>query len=83
MTKHQSPNEYQLRANSTRERRRAQGKYPTVMQEAAARKMISYGIKSLSAVELEHLSKHPHFTGGQRSEYAILAKLAAESMVQS
>lgn len=65
---------YRTTAQSTRQRRQAAGKYPTVAQKAAARKLISFGIVALSADELETLSKHPYFTGGQRSEYAIRAK---------
>lgn len=62
------------KAGSTRSRRARQGKYPSTSQKLAERKLISYGVKALNKAELEHLSQHPYFTGGQRSEYAILAK---------
>lgn len=62
------------KANSTRSRRARQGKYPSTMQKLAERKLITYGVKALNKAELELLSQHPYFTGGQRSEYAILAK---------
>lgn len=65
------------KAGSTRSRRARQGKYPTASQQLAERKLITYGVKALSKAELEHLSQHPYFTGGQRSEYAILAAALA------
>lgn len=76
-----TPNCYQAKAQATRARRQAAGRYarPTKAQKAAFAKAMQsrrlYGEPVFSAEELQLLATHPYLTKAQQAEWA--AKAAA------
>lgn len=72
-------NEYQERAQSTRNARQAAGRYkrPTKAQEAAFAKLMQRdGLTLLTAQELTLLATHPHLAASQKAMYAAMAESA-------
>lgn len=75
---------YRQRAQGTRARRQAAGRYakPSKAQQAAfAKTMARDGRKSLTVEEMGLLANHPHLTASQRAEYATMAQAAIEKAV--
>ncbi len=68
-----APTEYQQRAQQTRRRRQAAGKYPTPAQKAAFTRRMTDGVAALTRDELQALASHPHLTHSQRAQYAAMA----------
>lgn len=79
------PNDFQRRAQATRNRRQAAGRYakPTKAQQAAfAKTMARDGRKSLTVEEMGLLATHPYLAASQRAEYAAMAQAAIETAVR-
>lgn len=75
---------YRQRAQATKARRQAAGRYarPTKAQaEAFKKSMQRGGRKSLTVEEMGLLALHPYLTVGQRAEFASMAQAAVESAV--
>jgi hypothetical protein len=70
------PTEYQQRAQQTRRRRQAAGRYASTAQIAAFKRMMAVGNAGLTKDELTVLSHHPYLLPRQRDEYAALAAAA-------
>lgn len=72
---------YRQRAQATKARRQAAGRYnrPSIAQEAAFKKSIARdGRKNLTVEEMSLLATHPYLTNTQRAEYATMAQVAFE-----
>lgn len=65
---------YRQRAEATKARRRAAGKYPTKAQKLAFKALISVGEKYLNREALELLATHPNLAVSQREHFATLAQ---------
>lgn len=75
---------YQQRAQATRARRQAAGRYarPTKAQKATFAKLVQpNGRNSLTVEEMGLLATHPHLTASQRAEFAAMAQQAIKSAV--
>lgn len=54
------PTEYEQRAQATRKRRQAAGRYATPSQKAALRRYVAGGLKALLPGDDELIAGHPH-----------------------
>lgn len=76
---------YRQRAQATKARRQAAGRYnrPSKAQEAAFKKSMQRdGRKSLTIEEMGLLATHPYLTAAQRGEFATMAQTAVEKAVK-
>jgi len=74
---------YRQRAQATRRRRQAAGRYarPTKAQQLAfAHSLQRDGRKSLTVEEMALLATHPYLAASQRAEYAVMAQAAVASV---